>query len=72
MINLYVPDTDALYHSALAAGATSIREPADQFYGDRSGGVRDVCGNEWWMATHIEDVSQEEMERRMKAMMARA
>jgi uncharacterized glyoxalase superfamily protein PhnB len=71
MINLYVPDTDALYHSALAAGATSIREPADQFYGDRSGGVRDVCGNEWWMATHIEDVSQEEMERRMKAMMAR-
>jgi len=72
MINLYVPDTDALYHSAIAAGATSIREPADQFYGDRSGGVRDAGGNEWWMATHIEDVSQEEMERRMKAMMARA
>ena len=72
MINLYVPDTDASYHSALAAGATSIREPADQFYGDRSGGVRDASGNEWWMATHIEDVSQEEMERRMKAMMARA
>ena len=72
MINLYVPDTDALYHKALAAGATSIREPADQFYGDRSGGVRDVCGNEWWMATHIEDVSQEEMKRRMKAMTARA
>jgi PhnB protein len=72
MINLYVPDTDASYHSAIAAGATSIREPADQFYGDRSGGVRDICGNEWWMATHIEDVSQEEMERRMKAMTARA
>ena len=72
MINLYVPDTDAVYHSAIAAGASSIREPADQFYGDRSGGVRDASGNEWWMATHIEDVSQEEMERRMKAMMARA
>jgi PhnB protein len=72
MINLYVPDTDASYHSAIAAGATSIREPADQFYGDRSGGVRDICGNEWWMATHIEDVSKEEMERRMKAMTARA
>lgn len=72
MINLYVPDTDASYHSALAAGATSIREPADQFYGDRSGGVRDVLGNEWWMATHIEDVTQEEMERRMKAMSAQA
>jgi PhnB protein len=72
MLNLYVPDTDALYNSAMAAGATSIREPANQFYGDRSGGVRDVCGNEWWMATHIEDVSQEEMERRMAAMTAKA
>lgn len=72
MINLYVPDIDASYRSALAAGATSIREPADQFYGDRSGGARDVLGNEWWMATHIEDVTQEEMERRMKAMSAPA
>ena len=68
MLHLYVPDTDAVYKSALAAGATSIREPADQFYGDRSAGVRDAQGNEWWMATHIEDVSQEEMERRMAAM----
>jgi PhnB protein len=68
MIHLYVPDTDAVYKSALAAGATSIREPADQFYGDRSAGVKDFCGNEWWMATHIEDVSQEEMQRRMAAM----
>jgi PhnB protein len=67
MLHLYVPDTDALYNSAMAAGAASIREPADQFYGDRSGGVRDICGNEWWMATHIEDVSQEEMVRRMAA-----
>ena len=68
MLHLYVPDTDAIYKSALAAGATSIREPADQFYGDRSAGVRDAQGNEWWMATHIEDVSREEMERRMAAM----
>ena len=72
MLHLYVTDTDAVYNSAIAAGATSVREPADQFYGDRSGGVRDIWGNEWWMATHIEDVSQEEMERRMKAMSARA
>ena len=72
MLHLYVPDTDALYRSALAAGATSIREPADQFYGDRSAGVRDLWGNQWWIATHIEDVAQEEMELRMKAMMARA
>ena len=68
MIHLYVPDTDAMYKSAMAAGATSIREPANQFYGDRSAGVKDFCGNEWWMATHIEDVSPEEMERRMAAM----
>ena len=68
MIHLYVPDTDAMYNSAMAAGAASIREPADQFYGDRSAGVRDAMGNEWWMATHIEDVSREEMERRMAAL----
>jgi PhnB protein len=68
MVHLYVPDTDAVYKSAIAAGATSIREPANQFYGDRGAGVRDFCGNEWWIATHIEDVSKEEMERRMAAM----
>jgi uncharacterized glyoxalase superfamily protein PhnB len=41
-------------------------EPADQFYGDRHGGVKDAAGNSWWVATHIEDVSEEEMARRMK------
>lgn len=61
---LYVPDCDALYHKALAAGGTSIMEPADQFYGDRHGGVKDASGNSWWVATHIEDVSPEEMKRR--------
>jgi uncharacterized glyoxalase superfamily protein PhnB len=72
MLHLYAPDTDALYRSALDAGATSIREPADQFYGDRSAGVRDLWGNQWWIATHMEDVSPQEMERRMAAMSARA
>jgi len=72
MLHLYMPDTDATYKTALAAGAASIREPADQFYGDRSGGVSDFCGNQWWIATHIEDVSQEEMERRMAKMSAKA
>ena len=62
---MYVPDCDALYRRALAAGATSIGEPKDQFYGDRHGGVKDPCGNSWWLATHIEDVSEEELERRM-------
>ena len=67
MIHLYVPDTDATYRSALEAGATSLQEPADQFYGDRSGGVKDAFGNHWWIATHKEDLSAEEMQRRREA-----
>ena len=61
---VYVPDVDATFARALEAGATSVREPADQFYGDRSGGLRDPLGNEWWVATHVEDVSLEELRRR--------
>ena len=61
---LYVNDTDAVYKSALRAGATSIMEPMDQFYGDRSAGVKDPSGNQWWIATHKEDVSPEELKRR--------
>jgi PhnB protein len=55
---------DATYKRAIAAGGTSIMEPADQFYGDRNAGVKDSAGNIWWMATHIEDVSHEEIVRR--------
>lgn len=65
MLYLYVPDVDATFRRALAAGATSVQEPADQFYGDRNGGVEDPTGNQWWISTHKEDVSPEEMERRM-------
>ena len=61
---LYVRDCDAAYKRALSAGAKSVREPADQFYGDRSGGVADAEGNQWWFGTHVEDVSPEELERR--------
>jgi PhnB protein len=57
MFYLYVPDCDALYRRALAAGATSIMEPADHPYGDRSGGVKDAFGNQWYIATHIKDVT---------------
>ncbi len=64
---LYVPDADAVYRSAVQAGATSLREPENQFYGDRSAGVADRFGNSWWISTHVEDVSREEMERRMKS-----
>jgi PhnB protein len=67
MLHLYVDDVDGLYRRALEAGAESVREPADMFYGDRSGGVRDPFGNQWWIATHVEDVTPEEMARRQAA-----
>jgi len=56
MFYLYVPNVDDLYRQAVAAGATSFQEPTDQFYGDRSAGVRDAFGNTWYIATHIKDV----------------
>src|SRR6478735_3043641 len=64
MLYLYVPNVDTAYQQALKAGATSIMEPADQFYGDRSGGVRDVAGNSWFFGTHIEDVPPAELKKR--------
>jgi uncharacterized glyoxalase superfamily protein PhnB len=64
---LYVQDTDKVYKQALNAGGKSVQEPADQFYGDRNSAVKDPSGNEWWIATHIEDVSPEELEKRAKA-----
>ena len=67
MLHVYLEDVDAAYQRALAAGATSLREPTDEFYGDRSAGVQDDAGNQWWIATHVEDVSEEEMQRRMEA-----
>ena len=66
-INLAVEDCDAMYKSAMAAGGKSLREPATQFYGDRAAGVEDPCGNYWWMSTHVEDVTPEEIERRAAA-----
>jgi PhnB protein len=66
-IYLYVPDTDAVYRKAVAAGGTSLMEPADQFYGDRNAGVQDPCGNQWWIGTHVEDVDPEVIARRAQA-----
>ena len=63
---MYVEDVDATYRRAMDAGATSVRAPQTEFYGDRSGGVQDSQGNQWWMAAHVEDVSPEEVERRAK------
>ncbi len=64
---LYLPDVDTSYRRCLDAGATSFSPPATQFYGDRHAGVVDSNGNHWWVATHVEDVSPEEMERRAAA-----
>jgi PhnB protein len=56
MFYMYVPDCDAAYRRAIAAGATSLHEPADQPYGDRSAAVKDAFGNIWYVATHVKDV----------------
>jgi PhnB protein len=64
-IMLYVENSDAVFTTAVANGATVDRPVQDQFYGDRSGTVVDPFGYKWTIATHIEDVSQEELDRRM-------
>ena len=56
-LHFYTADSDRTYAEALAAGATSLREPADQPYGDRMSGVTDPFGYKWWIATHIKDVA---------------
>ena len=65
---LYVDEVDATFARAVAAGATSRRPVVDQFYGDRSGTLVDPFGHVWTIATHKEDVSAEEAQRRMKAL----
>ncbi len=66
---LYVEDVDGLTRQAIAAGATVEQPVKNQFYGDRSGTLVDPFGHRWTIATHVEDVSPEEMQRRMDAMM---
>lgn len=72
MLYFYVPDVDAVYKQALGAGGESIQEPKDQFYGDRTAAVQDPNGNQWYLATHVEDVSKEEMDKRAKEAMGQA
>ncbi|MDQ4088019.1 MAG: VOC family protein [Pseudomonadota bacterium] len=64
---IYVQDVDAAFAQALNAGATQERAPEDQFWGDRMGTLVDPFGHRWTLATHIEDVSEEEMQRRAAA-----
>ena len=66
-IQLYVPDVDATVARAVAAGARLTRPVADQFYGDRAGGLEDPFGHQWHVATHVEDVPEDEMARRAAA-----
>lgn len=62
---VYLDDVDAAYQRAVAAGATAERPPEDQFWGDRMGTLVDPFGHRWTLATHIEDVPDDEMQRRM-------
>lgn len=66
MFYVYVEDVDSIYKKAIDSGGESVREPQNQFYGDRVAGLKDKFGNFWWLATHIEDVSAEELEKRIK------
>jgi uncharacterized glyoxalase superfamily protein PhnB len=65
MVHVYVPDVDKTFERAVAAGATSLRKPETMFYGDRISMVKDAFGTTWAISTHVEDVSDEEMKRRM-------
>jgi len=64
---VYVEDADAAFARAVAAGATVERPVENQFYGDRNGAIVDPFGHRWTISTHVEDVSEEEMQRRMEA-----
>jgi uncharacterized glyoxalase superfamily protein PhnB len=70
-LHVYVPDVDATTKQAEACGATVIRPLADQFYGDRTSGLRDPFGYRWYLATHVRDVSPEELHQQMSAMAAK-
>ena len=69
---LYLPDVDNVVKNAAAAGAKILKPVEDQFYGDRSGFIQDPFGHLWGIATHVEDVSPEEMKERMKKAMQAA
>ena len=68
MIHVYVEDVDAVYKKAMDAGAESLKQPGDQFYGDRSCMVKDASGNSWGIATHIKDLTPEEIEKFPKSL----
>jgi len=68
-IHLYVEDVDATHLQAMRAGATSLKEPTDEFFGDRNAHLKDPSGHVWFLSARIEEVSPAEMQRRFDAMM---
>jgi PhnB protein len=71
MLYIYVDDVDVVYQRAVQAGASSLHEPADESYGDRVAGVRDICGNQWWIAARKENLPPDEMMRRQGTLISR-
>ncbi len=67
---VYVEDVEATFAAALAAGASQTRPVENQFYGDRSGGFEDPWGHSWTVASHVEEVDPDELDRRANAMMS--
>lgn len=65
---IYVENVDKVFDQAISTGAKSVRPVVDQFYGDRSGTLTDPFGHTWTVGTHVEDVSMQEMQRRMEAL----
>lgn len=66
MMYLYVEDADAAYEKAVKAGGQSVMEPTNQFYGDRSGGVKDANDNQWWVASRVEELTPEQVSERAR------
>ena len=67
MLHVYLPDIDAAYARALSAGAVSVQEPTNMYYGDRTAGVRDVSGNTWWLASRQENLTAAKLAERLNA-----
>ncbi len=68
LIHLYVADVDSVFARAVAAGGTSVAAPSDQFYGDRLGRITDPYGNQWSIASHVEDLTPEQLGQRLQTL----
>ncbi|HEU4928311.1 MAG TPA: VOC family protein [Candidatus Krumholzibacteria bacterium] len=69
MLMIYVENVDQMFTRAISAGATEVRPVTNEFYGDRAGSLKDPFGHQWMIATHVEDVAPDEMDRRFREML---